>query len=303
MDRLEAMSLLLTVVEEGSLSAGARRLRVPLATVSRKVAELEQRLGAQLLLRGSRRLALTEPGRAYVEAARRILDEVEEAERAAAGEFAEPRGELTLTAPVMFGRRHVLPVALEFLAANPRIDLRLALGDRQASLLDEHIDLALRIGHLEDSGLIAIRLGQVRRVICASPAYLARRGWPAAPGELPGHDGISFRNFPTSPEWRYRADNPALEVEPRPRLAVNTTEAAIDAALDGLGLVRLLSYQVVDELRAGALVAVLEEFAPAPIPVQLVHAGHRLAPAKLRAFLDWAAPRLRARLAAIEGIG
>lgn len=303
MDRLEAMSLLLTVVEEGSLSAGARRLRVPLATVSRKVAELEQRLAALLLLRGSRRLVLTEPGRAYVEAARRILDEVEEAERAAAGEFAEPRGELTLTAPVMFGRRHVLPVALEFLAANPRIDLRLALGDRQASLLDEHIDLALRIGHLEDSGLIALRLGQVRRVICASPAYLARRGWPAAPEELAGHDGISFRNFPTSPEWRYRADNPALEVEPRPRLAVNTTEAAIDAALAGLGLVRLLSYQVVDELRAGALVAVLEEFAPAPIPVQLVHAGHRLAPAKLRAFLDWAAPRLRARLAAIEGVG
>ena len=299
MDRFDAMSVLLTVVQEGSISAGARRLHAPLATVSRKIADLERHLGTRLLVRTSRRIALTDAGQGFVEATRQILERLEEAERAAAGEYSEPRGELSLTASVMFGRRHVLPLAADFLMAHPLIDLRLSLVDRQVNLIEEHLDIGVRLGHLEDSALLAAKVGQVRRLICASPAYLVRRGVPMAPADLAGHDGISLRAFSTSPGWNFRGDNDAL-VEPRPRVSLNTVEAAIDAAVAGLGLVRLLSYQVVDELRAGTLVPVLENFAPAPIPVQLVYAGQGLLPVKVRAFLDWAVPRLRARLTALE---
>lgn len=297
MDRFDAMSVLLAVIEEGSLSAGARRLRAPLTTVSRKVADLEQHLGTRLLVRTSRRVALTDAGRDYVAASRRILEQVEEAERAAAGEYSEPRGELSVTAPVVFGRRHVLPVAAEFLAEYAKIDLRLFLIDRHVNLLEEHLDIGVRLGHLEDSSLMATRVGEVRRVICASPDYLARHGRPAVPEDLREHDGITFKGFSTSPEWRYRRDTAALSAEPRTRLAVNSTEAAVDAAVAGLGVARVLSYQIVDELRSGALVPLLEAFAPEPIPVQLVYAGQGQLPVKARSFLDWVAPRLRARLA------
>lgn len=297
MDRFDAMSVLLAVVEEGSLSAGARRLRAPLTTISRKVADLEQHLGTRLLVRTSRRVALTDAGRDYVAASRRILEQVEEAERMAAGEYSEPRGTLSVTAPVVFGRRHLLPVAAEFLAEYANIDLRLFLSDRHVNLLEEHLDLGVRLGHLDDSSLLARRVGEVRRVICASPGYLARRSSPAVPDDLREHDGITFRGFSTSPEWRYRGDAAALSVEPRTRLAVNSTEAAIDAAVAGLGVARVLSYQIVDELRSGALVPLLEAFAPEPIPVQLVYAAQGQLPVKARAFLDWIAPRLRARLA------
>jgi DNA-binding transcriptional LysR family regulator len=182
MDRFDAMAVLLAVVEEGSLSAASRRLRAPLATVSRKVADLERHLRTQLLVRSSRRVELTDAGRAYVAASRRIIEQVEEAERQAAGEYRALRGELHITAPTMFVQRHLLPVALAFLAGHPEITLRLMLADQQVSLADEHIDVALRIGHLEDSSLVATRLGFVRRVICASPGYLARRGVPRVRG-------------------------------------------------------------------------------------------------------------------------
>jgi DNA-binding transcriptional LysR family regulator len=298
MDRFDAMSVLLTVVREGSISAGARRLHAPLATVSRKIADLERHLGTRLLVRTSRRIALTDAGHGFVEATREILERLEEAERTAAGEYSEPRGELSVTASVMFGRRHVLPIATDFLKANPRIDLRLSLLDRQVNLIEEHHDIGIRLGHLEDSNLVAAKVGQVRRLICASPDYLARHGTPLIPADLAGHDGISSGDFATLPGWRFRGDNAVL-VEPRPRVSVNTVEAAIDASVAGLGLARLLSYQVVDELRSGALVPVLADFAPDPIPVQLVYAAQGMLPVKLRAFLDWAVPQLRARLAAL----
>ena len=299
MDRFDAMSVLLAVVEEGSLSAGARRLRVPLATISRKVSDLEAHLGTRLLVRTSRRVALTDAGRGYVEASKRIVEQVEEAERAAAGEYNEPRGQLSITTPVVFGRLHVLPVAADFLEAHPKIDMRMYMIDRHVSLLEEHLDVGVRLGHLEDSGLMATRVGQVRRVVCASPTYLARCGTPTAPDDLRHHDGISFHGFSTSPEWRFRGDSDAMSVEPRTRLAVNTTEAAVDAAVAGLGIVRVLSYQVIDQLRSGKLVSLLEAFAPEPIPVQLVYAGKGMLPIKVRAFLDWMAPRLRQRLASL----
>jgi DNA-binding transcriptional LysR family regulator len=299
MDRFDAMSVLLAVVEEGSLSAASRRLRAPLATVSRKVSDLEKHLRTQLLLRTSRRVELTDAGRDYVAASKRILEQVEEAERAALGEYSAPRGELHVTAPEVFGRRHLLPVAIDFLAEHPEITLRLFLADRQVNLAEEHVDLGLRIGHLEDSGLIATRVGVVRRVICASPVYLARCGTPERPEDLKDHHGITFRGFPIAPEWRYRKDSPALAVEPRTRLAVNSTEAAVDAALAGLGIIRVLSYQVADELRSGSLQPILEEFAPEPMPVSLVYPHAGLLPLKTRAFLNWTTPRLRARLQAI----
>ncbi len=296
-DRFEAMAVLLAVVEAGSLSAGARRLRAPLATISRKVAELERHLGARLLLRTSRRLVLTDAGQAYVAAARRILAQMEEAEQAAAGEFSAPIGALHVTAPIVFGERHLLPVALGFLAEHPGITLRLMLADQQVSLVQEQMDVALRIGHLADSALIATRVGAVRRVVCASPAYLARCGTPRHPEDLAHHDGIVFQGFAVAPEWRYQRDSAAFAVEPRPRLAVNTTEAAIRAALDGLGIIRVLSYQVADELRAGRLLALLPDFAPESLPVSLVYPAIELLPQKVRSFLDWTVPRLRARMA------
>ncbi len=303
MDRFDAMTVLLAVVEAGSLSGGARHLRAPLATVSRKVSELEHHLGTPLFVRSRGGLRLTESGRAFVAAARRIVGQLEEAEREAAGEFSTPRGTLHVTAPIAFGERHLLPVALEFLAQYPDICLRLMLADRQISLVDEHVDVALRIGHLTDSTLIATRVGSVSRVICASPAYLAGRGTPSRPEDLASHDGISFQGFAAAPEWRYRRDSAAFTVEPRPRLSVNTTEAAIQAACAGLGVIRVLSYQVADEIKSGQLQILLPEFAPEPLPVSLIYPQAEVLPLKVRSFLDWTAPRLRARMALLDSEG
>jgi DNA-binding transcriptional LysR family regulator len=297
MDRFEAMSVLLAVVEAGSLSAGARRLRSPLATVSRKVADLEKHLGVRLLLRSRSGLALTEEGRAFVAASRSILEALDAAEKQAGSDHGALRGGLHVTAPIAFGERHLLPIALEFLKEQPEIDLRLTLADRQLSLADEHVDVALLIGHLADSALIATRVGAVRRVICASPDYLARRGVPRRPEDLARHDGISFQGFATSPEWRYRRDGAAFTIEPRSKLSVNTTEAAIQAALAGIGIIRVLSYQISDELRSGALQELLTEFAPEPLPVNVIHHPADPMPQKVRCFLDWISPRLRAQMA------
>ncbi|MDS7594958.1 LysR family transcriptional regulator [Agrobacterium tumefaciens] len=297
MDRFDAMSVLLAVVDAGSLSAGARRLHAPLATVSRKVADLEKHLGVRLVLRTRRGLTLTDEGRSYVAASRRILEELDAAERQASGDYGALRGGLHMTAPVIFGERHVLPIALEFLKEQPEINLRLTLADRQISFADEHVDVALRIGHLADSALIATRVGTVRRVVCASPDYLARRGIPLKPEDLAQHDGISFQGFAVAPEVRYRRDGIAFNAEPHPKFAVNTTEAAIQAAVAGIGIVRVLSYQITDQLRSGALREVLTDFAPEPLPVNVVYAPADPQPMKVRRFLDWITPRLRKRMA------
>ncbi|NWJ25968.1 LysR family transcriptional regulator [Rhizobium sp. RM] len=297
MDRFDAMSVLLAVVDAGSLSAGARRLHAPLATVSRKVADLEKHLGVRLVLRTRRGLTLTDEGRSYVAASRRILEELDAVERQASGDYGALRGGLHMTAPVTFGERHVLPIALEFLKEQPEINLRLTLADRQISLADEHVDVALRIGHLADSALIATRVGTVRRVVCASPDYLARRGIPLKPEDLAQHDGISFQGFASAPEVRFRRDVSAFTVEPRPKLAVNTTEAAIQAAVSGIGIIRVLSYQIADQLRSGALQEVLADYAPDPLPINIIYAPADLQPLKVRRFLDWITPRLRSRMA------
>jgi DNA-binding transcriptional LysR family regulator len=300
MDRLESMSTLVAAVEAGSLSAASRQLRMPLATVSRKVSELEAHLRTRLVTRPSRRLTLTNAGLAYVAACRRILEDIEEAERAATGEYSAPRGDLIITAPIVFGRLHVLPVAMDFLKAYPDIVLRLTLADRVVNLLEEHVDLAVRIGDLPHSSLVAMRIGATRRVVCGSPDYFAKRGTPRSLGDLSTHDCITFEGLASVDAWTFATGKSLVSVALHSRLVVNTAEAAIDAAIAGIGLTRALSYQVASAIEAGKLAVILREFEPPPWPVSLVHAGLRLLPLKLRAFLDFAAPRLKARLAQDE---
>ncbi|MDM0121028.1 LysR family transcriptional regulator [Variovorax arabinosiphilus] len=295
MDRLEAMSMLVSVTETGSLSAAARGLRVPLATLSRKISELEARLGARLLIRTTRKLTLTDAGVAYVAAARRILEQVEEAEHAAAGEFMEPKGQLVVTAPIMFGRLHVLPVVADFLAAFPAIDVRLVLSDRHVNLVDDHVDMAVRIGQLPDSSMVATAIGTMRMVTCASPALLAAQGVPQAPTDLLRFACVAVDTPLPSPSWRFRhpRSGTAIDVPIRPRLSVTTTEAAADAASLSVGVTRLLHYQAVEAIGRGALRIVLEAYEPEPAPVHLVHVSRGQMPLKMRRFLDVAAPRLR----------
>jgi len=297
MDRLEAMTILLAVVDAGSLSAAARELAVPLPTVSRKVAELEAHLGTRLLHRTTRQLSLTEAGAAYVVACRRILDEVGEAERIANGEYAAPKGVLVVTAPIVFGRLHLVPVVAEFLQAYPEIDIRLILTDQVVHLMEEQVDVALRIGQLPDSTQVAVGIGAVRRIVCGSPAYLAKRGLPAGPADLGAHSCISFEVLESRRAWVFDNGKSEVSVAVLSRLAVNTAEAAITAAIQDVGLVRVLSYQVAEAIRTGTLRAVLEDYESGPIPVNLVHKGQAPLPRKLRAFLDFVAPRLHARIA------
>ncbi|WER51007.1 LysR family transcriptional regulator [Cupriavidus sp. WKF15] len=295
-DRFESMSILVAVVDAGSFSAAARKLEIPLATVSRKVADLELHLKTRLLHRSTRQLALTEAGQAYVAACRRILEEVGEAERAAAGEYAIPKGELVMTAPIVFGRLHLLPVVAEFLKTYPDIDVRMVLTDRVMHLLEEQIDVAVRIAELPDSSFIATRIGTTRRVVCASPAYFAEHGTPTTPLELTGHACITMEQIASRQVWTFGAGKAEVEVPIRSRLVVSTAEAAIEAAVAGVGLTRVLSYQITDAMHAGAVRTALEAFEPAPWPVSLVHPGQGVLPLKLRAFLDFAGPRLKARL-------
>lgn len=303
MDRFESMSTLLAAVEGGSLSAASRKLGMPLATVSRKVSELEAHLRTRLINRTSRRLMLTDAGRSYVAACKRILEDIGEAERAAAGEYMAPRGDLTVTAPIVFGRLHVLPVVIEFLKTYPDIDVRVALADRVVNLREDDINLAIRIGELPDSSLVATRVGAIRRVVCGSPAYFAHRGTPKSPGELSTHDCITFDGLMSPDAWKFAVGKSIVSVAIHSRLTVNTAEAAIDAAIAEVGITRVLSYQVASALRAGTLALALREFEPKPWPVSLVYAGQGLLPLKLRAFLDFAAPRLKARLAQSIGEG
>jgi DNA-binding transcriptional LysR family regulator len=298
MDRLGVMSLFVAVVEAGSLSAAGRKMGMPLSTVSRNISDLEAHLRARLIIRSTRNLALTDAGTSYLAACKRIMQSVEEAERQAKGEYSVPTGDLIITAPIVFGRLHVVPVIAEFLKIYPDVDVQLVLEDRPLDLLANHIDLAVRVGKLQDSSLVAVRVGQIRNVVCASPKYLQHRGTPRAPRELLNHDCINFTFAALiSPDvWVFRAGKSEISMKIRSRLVVNTAEAAIEAAVAGVGITRVLSYQVRSVAESGALTTMLTKFEPAPMPITLVHTGQRLLPLKLRAFLDFATPRLRIRL-------
>jgi DNA-binding transcriptional LysR family regulator len=299
-DRFESMSILLRVVESGSFSAASRTLGMPLATVSRKVSELEAHLGARLLQRTTRKLALTDTGAAYVTSARRILESLEETERMAAGEYQTPRGELVLTAPVLFGRLHVLPIVTEFLAAYPQIDVRMVLSDRNLHLIDDHIDMAVRIGQLPDSSLVATPVGSMRTVVCASPRLLAAQGVPKTPQDVSFLPCVSF-DFPAAAStWQFdfKKGTPR-ECPIKARLCVSTAEAAVWAASQGVGVTRVLHYQCADAVQAGVLQIILADFELQPLPVNLIHARRGTLPSKARVFLEFAAPRLRERLLAL----
>lgn len=274
---------------------------MPLATVSRKLSELEKHLNARLLTRSTRLLELTDVGREYLVACKRILEDVSEAERTATGEYNQPRGELVISAPIVFGRVHVLPLINEFLGMFPEVDVRLLQGDRMVNLIEDHVDLAVRIGTLSDSDLVATRVGSLRRVVCASPEYLARQGTPLTPTELASHHCISFDAMGSSRDWRFIIEGTERAVSVHSRLVVNTAEAAVDAALAGVGLTRLLSYQINPAHQAGLLERLLRPFEPAPIPVSLLYAGQRRLPLKLRTFLDFFTPRLRALMEPLNG--
>jgi DNA-binding transcriptional LysR family regulator len=295
MDRIDNVAVFSEVAERGSFTEAARRLNRSPAAVTRAVAELEARLGVRLLDRTTRAVSVTEAGQRFLAGARRVLADLAEIEQAAMGQGSAPRGELRVTAPIVFGRRHVLPLVTDFLARYPDVSVRLILLDRLVDLVEEGFDVAIRIGTLPDTSAIATRAGSLRRIVAASPDYLKCRGEPKTPGDLGDHDTIAFLGIESMERWRFTNG----EARIRPRLSVNTAEAAIDAAKTGFGITRVLSYQAVDELSDGSLVRLLREYETEPTPVHALYPGGRHPPPKLRAFLDELVPRLRQR---VEGI-
>ncbi|WP_230534269.1 LysR family transcriptional regulator [Microvirga roseola] len=288
------MTVFVAVAEEEGFAPAARRLAMSPPVVTRSIAALEARIGTRLLHRTTRSMRLTEAGTGYLEDCRLILSEIDEAEEIAAGSHREPRGQLTVTASVLFGRMYIAPLLLDFLGRHPRVIARTLFVDRVVSLMEEGLDVAVRIAHLPDSGMTALKVGAVRRVVCASPGYLAEHGIPQEPHDLIRHHTIAFQGVTPAPEWSFRDGGSEVRVRPSPRLEVNTAEMAITAAVQGHGLTRVLSYMVAPELASGRLKIVLAEYEPASVPIHLVHREGRQASARVRAFVDFAAPRLRA---------
>lgn len=289
------MSVFVAVTEAGSLSAAARRLGEPLTNVSRLVAQLEAHLGSTLLDRSTRRMALTAAGSEYLETCKRVLESIESAESRIAGQSAELSGDLGITAPVQFGRLHVLPVVGEFLTRYPRINARMLLVDRVVDLLEEEIDVAVRIGDLPDSTLFATRVGTLRLVTCASPAYLERHGTPEAPAALARHGCVTFLGLPTGTRWIFASSRHGRRsVRVHARLSVNSADAAVAAAIAGLGVTRVLSYQAEAALADGRLLPILGEFDDGVIPVHLVYRPTRSENPRVRDFVRFAADKLRA---------
>jgi DNA-binding transcriptional LysR family regulator len=305
MDRVEAMRVFVAVLDEGSLSNAARKLGKSPAAVSRAVTDLEQRIGIELLHRTTRSIRPSDAGERYAAACRAILAALEDADATAAGEHAAPRGTLTITAPVAAGELVMRPLIDEFMTTFPAVCVRLLLIDRMSNLIDEGFDLALRIAHLPDSSLTAVKLGDVRRVVAASPGYLARRGRPAVPADVAGHDivamthfGIDSWSFPPGP-----GSTATRVVQFQPRLVINSIRGAVASAMAGGGILRVFSYHIAEELASGTLELLLTDAEGPPLPVHLITPQGRLQVPKARAFADFAVPRLRSffqRSAAID---
>lgn len=285
MDRLDMLRTFVAVADHASFAEAARRMRVSPTAASRAVATLEEALGTILLRRTTRSVRLTEEGAAYLQHCRTALGELDNAALALRGDRASPSGTLVLTAPVTFGRLHILPIVTTLLRAHPSLKVELTLIDRVVRLVDEGIDVAVRIGDLSDSGLHALKVAEVRRVLVASPAYLAAHGTPANVPALHDHALLSFTGLDRAREWRFGPGGKvALRIEPR--LTLNAADAAVRAAIDGLGIVRLLSYQTLEAVASGKLVTVFDELAPPPIPVHLVYQASRRASINVRALID-----------------
>jgi DNA-binding transcriptional LysR family regulator len=296
LDRLRELEVFVAVAEANGLARAGARLRISPPAVTRAVASLEKRLGARLFNRTTRSLSLTEAGTRFLASTRRLLAELADAERDALGESAEPAGQLTVTASVSFGRMTLAPIVRSFLRQRPRVTASLLLLDRVVNLVEEGVDVALRIAQLPDSSLVARRVGEVRRVLVASPRYLAKQGRPVAPAELERHQLIAFTGLMPTREWRFGTGRSAVHVSVAPRLEINDASAAIAAAEAGEGISIALSYMVARAVASGRLVTLLDGFMPVAVPVQLVYPHARLVAPKLRAFLDFAAPRLSTAL-------
>jgi DNA-binding transcriptional LysR family regulator len=293
MDRLQSMTVFVSVAEEGGFAPAARRLNMSPPSVTRAVSELEGRLGCRLLHRTTRSVRLTEVGHRYLADCRRILSEVEEADRHAAGIHAAPRGMVSVTGSVMFGNVVLTPILLDLLDRYPDISVTTVFVDRLVHLVDEGIDVAVRIAELPDSSLTAVRVGSVRRVLCASPDYLAARWRPRSPDDLSGHEIINFLHMTFGGEWAFEKNGKAHNFRPASRLDFNTAEAAIAAVLAGRGLTRVLSYQVADHARRGELEILLEDYEPPVVPVHVVHKEPGQTSARVRAVVDHLVQHLR----------
>lgn len=294
MDRFHLLNVFVTVAEEASFAAAARRLQQSPPAATRAVLALEDMLGVRLLTRTTRSVRVTEAGARYLEDARRILNDLEEADRAAAGNNATPRGLLTVTAPVLFGKLYVMPLIVEYQTTYAQTTVSALLVDRVVNLVEEGLDVGIRIGALPDSTLRAIRVGQVRRVVCAAPAYLEQRGIPQDPDDLRKHCIVAATGLSPTPEWRFQENGAKRTVKVAPRILVNTNDGALEAARAGFGLTRLLSYQVAPQLASGELTRVLGAFEEAALPVHVLHREGRHGSAKVRGFVDLAVARLRA---------
>jgi DNA-binding transcriptional LysR family regulator len=295
-DRLDALTIFAAVAEQQSFAEAARHLSRSPASVTRAIAALEERLQTRLFNRTTRSVALTDAGARYLESCRRLLATYDELEAVTLGERAQPRGWINVTAPTMFGRLHVLPIVRTFLGEYPQVDVRLLLLDRVVSLVDEGLDLGVRIGQLPDSSLRAVRVGQVRRIVCAAPQYIAQHGMPMEPHDLCNHIVVACTSVTPIPDrWSFHGPSGVTSVAVKPRLVVNTTAGAVDAAVDGLGLTCVRSYQAEPHIAAGRLQTVLTEYEPPPAPIHIVHPEGRHLPAKVRLFLDHAASVLRAK--------
>jgi DNA-binding transcriptional LysR family regulator len=292
------MAMLVASVEGGSLSAAARKLRIPVATLTRNVNDLEALVGTKLLVRSTRKLELTDAGAEYVASAKQILEQVDEQQRRAAGEFTAPRGELVITAPVQVARLRVLPVIDQFLKLYPEIRIRLLQSDRNVDLIDSHADVAVRIGRLRDSSLVAVRVGTLRVVVVASPGFVDKYGTPSTPDDLRNYPCVAFDSPYLSP-WSFK--NPDTEqlfsIKELPRLLVSSPDAAVDAAIDGVGATLVLEHDSFLAVQSGQLQYILQEFEVEPIPVHLVYLSRNIMPIKLRRFIDFAVPTLRESLA------
>jgi len=290
MDRLQLMTVFVAVAEEQSFAGGARRLNMSPPAVTRAIAALEDRLGVKLLTRTTRYVRVTDAGQRYLEDARRIISEVDEADEAAAGINAEPRGQLAITAPVLFGKLFVLPGIVDYLQRYPDMEISAVFLDRIVNLLEEGFDVGIRIGELPDSSMKAIRVGSIRRVVCASPAYLAKHGAPDKPEDLANHLVVAASAVSPAIEWKF-AEGQVVRV--KPRLSVTSNDSAIAAVLLGMGVTRLLSYQIASYQASGQLQTILSEFEPEPLPIHVIHREGRYASAKVRSFVDLMVARLR----------
>lgn len=298
MDRFTELETFVAVADHGGFNAAARALNRSAPTITRLVSGLEERIGTRLFTRTTRQIALTEAGARLYGDARRILEDLAAAEASAAGAHEAPQGTLSVTAPVIFGQRYIAPILRDFLDANPRVTARALFVDRIVHMIEEGLDVAVRIGELPDSSLTAIRVGQVRQVVVAAPAYLEAHGIPETPEALGAHRLAVPQMESRAATWRFVSEAGTREIALDPRLAVSGLGPCIDAARAGWAVTRALSYQVADELASGRLVEILKGFETRRVPVHLVHAEGRLGAAKIRAFLDLAAERLRAETAA-----